>query len=114
MGERQLLELAAKAAALDYHIDTLDGCPKLVADGYVWNPLIDDGAALRLANGLGLTIGQGWTSAYVDLCSGEILALMPAGGCQHEVHWEEFGGDRNAACRKAIVLCAAQIGEYMP
>lgn len=39
---------------------------------------------------------------------------MPAGGCQHEVHWEEFGGDKHAACRKAIVLCAAQIGEYMP
>lgn len=120
MNDRELLELAAKAAGLIKH-KYCDAWKAMATytlqDGYygpTWNPLKDDGDALRLANDLGLTIGQGWNSAYVDLCSGELLGLMPAGGCQHEVHWEEFGGDKHAACRKAIVLCAAQIGEYMP
>lgn len=114
MNDRELLELAAKAVGGIYD----SGTDCISMDGGIdfeqWEPLEDDGDALRLANDLGLTIGQGWTSAYVDLCSGEILGLMPHGGCQHEVHWEEFGGDRHAACRKAIVLCAAQIGRYTP
>ncbi|HHF0887614.1 TPA: hypothetical protein ACPILO_005554 [Pseudomonas aeruginosa] len=113
----KLLVLAAKAAGMPPPVDAHGVWSAWVGSpegGHWWDPLNDDGDALRLANNLGLTIGQGWTSAYVDLCTGELLGLMPAGGCQHEVHWEEFGGDKHAACRKAIVLCAAQIGEYMP
>ena len=49
--DRELLELAAKAAGRVWHWDggvlVLDDCAP--AECSAWNPLTDDGAALRLA-----------------------------------------------------------------
>jgi hypothetical protein len=107
------LELAATAAGFKSFIYRED-IGEMWCDGHgVWCPWSDDGESLRLANQIGLTIGQTFDGAYVDLCAGEILQKMPIGGCQHEVKWSEFGGDKNAACRKAVLLCAAQIGKAM-
>jgi hypothetical protein len=55
MTDRELIELAAKAASVEYgwqHIyDDYEGS---TAEKWDWNPLTDDGDALRLAVKLGL------------------------------------------------------------
>lgn len=115
MDDRELLELAAKAAGIGPVIGFEAG--KLVIGPHThcrhWNPIADDDEAFRLVNALGLTVGQSFDGAYVDLCCGEILQLMKD-GCQYEVKWSKYGGDKNAACRLAVVLCAAKIGKAMP
>ena len=58
--DRELLELAAKAAGLEF--DLLDGKPiRREPDGQpvYWNPLTDDGDALRLAVALGIAVLPG-------------------------------------------------------
>lgn len=58
MNDRELLELAAKAAGYKpwgadcegYPIFVIEGCP------IGWNPLTDDGDALRLAHALGMQL----------------------------------------------------------
>ena len=97
--DRELLELAAKAAGIDYHIDNLDGTPKLISNAYgaVWNPLCDDGAAIRLAVNLGFTVepGECWHSPYGPAFGEDVLdGVMKA-------------------TRRAIVRAAAEIGKAM-
>ncbi len=115
MDDRTLLELAARAywrqgladeeVSLRYS-ECGDGMLYLHADNqdhngqdreFLWNPLTDDGDALRLAVKLQmeLNIGaDGMTKAYAD------------GAIQG--HGEDFG-DPCAATRRAIVRAAAQI-----
>lgn len=106
-GDRELLELAAKAAGLRV-VDKSHPVSLYVENGSSfggvrWNPLTDDGDALRLAVKLGLHIEQYRTiRAY---------KLVPGGfwinGC------EPIGDDPCAATRRAIVLAAAEIGVAM-
>jgi hypothetical protein len=91
MTDRELLELAAKAYGIDHWYGkegTID-----------WNPLEDDGDALRLAVKLGLEFQYycrwGDDVEVVD-CSGELEAL---------------GSDPYRATRRAIVRAAAKLGE---
>jgi len=95
MTDRELLELAAKAAGIDTAVlsDENDG-----ASGR-WNPLEDDGDALRLAVKLFITVAveEGYTDA---------VSIWKA-------HREEHDGDPCAATRRAIVRAAAVIGEQM-
>ena len=104
MSARELLELAAKAARIDYHATLEDGT-KCIHDkrGY-WNPLADDSDALRLAVGLRLEIEFG--SNFVN---------VGKSGSNKEWHLarEEFGDDPLAATRRAIVRAAAYIGSNM-
>lgn len=105
------LKNAAFAIEHDLWTDS-DGANYLVKDGAIlrrWEPATSSHDAFELAVSLGLTIGNGYESAYVDLCCGEILQKMKH-GCQHDVQWSECNGDKFAACRKAVLLCAAQIG----
>jgi len=93
MTDRELLELAAKAAGI--RLEEWDGHGFLLADaaesrGY-WNPLTDDGDALRLAVRLNL-----W-EAVRD-------------GYQHA---DSLDTDPQAATRRAIVRAAAEIGKGM-
>ena len=94
MTDRELLELAAKAAVNK----TLLGNESFMR-GFMstWNPLEDDGAALRLAVRLGFSVepGKCWHSHY-----------GPAFG-------EDVLGDVMAATRRAIVRAAAEIGRSM-
>lgn len=94
MSDRELLELAAKAAGM-----------KSVFE--VWtpmtNPLTNDGDALRLAVKLNLQPRQG-----VNLVS----VLRPDKGWNDE-NYRDHGGDPYAATRRAIVRAAAEIGRTM-
>ena len=58
MTNREMLQLAAKAAGIDYHATLKDGT-KCIHDGRgYWNPLTDDGDALRLAVKLSISFSD--------------------------------------------------------
>jgi hypothetical protein len=100
--DRELLELAAKAAGMEIEwrkwvIDpkarTLGGCCfALVGTHTYWNPLTDDGDALRLAVAIGAHEGK----------------------CQVLINLDEVDslGPTRAICL-AIVRAAAEIGRNM-
>lgn len=120
MTDRELLELAAKAAGYvlvwgdkyqlgDDEIDCTDipyvrsGQPD---EGDVhWNPITDDGDALRLVVQCRL-----------------IFASIDDGKTQAQAAWSDASGaihtepaeDKYAATRRAIVRAAAEIGRNMP
>jgi len=104
MTDRELLELAAKAAGIRINhwvYDDLDSSPAVLETGEVWNPRDDDGDALRLAVKLRLTIYH--TSVGVS-------ASEPEGRSMLELN----GTDPDAATRRAIFRAAAEIGRQMP
>jgi hypothetical protein len=97
MTDRELLELAAKAAGLEVVT------PTMLKYGQ-WNPLSDDGDAFRLAVKLGVQI-----TIVLDGDDGDHLP-------QTMVDWatEEHMNDPYAATRRAITHAAAEIGKDMP
>lgn len=114
MTDRELLALAAKAAGLTgewWERYPGEWCLSMRGEGNSpptnWDPLIDDGDALRLAVDLKL---------MVDNCGpfSECAGFVGKGddmrriGCE-ELH-EHHGGDAYAATRRAIVRAAAAIG----
>ena len=110
MTDRELLELAAKAAGVDIEWQPC-GWAHDNETGCEWNPLTDDGDALRLAVKLGetgffrLNFGAGAVSA-------ENPAVKPLPILYACEDMEELGGA--AATRRAIVRAAAEIGRRMP
>lgn len=115
MTDRELLELAAKAAGIKYH-SYVDhelygrGINIGEVDVPLWNPLTDDGDALRLA--VKLKIGN---DCFVD---GDRLENCCA-WCNHRDvrgfhrHYEPYRDDPMEATRRAIVIVAAKIGENL-
>ena len=142
MSDRELLELAAKAAGWTgwrskhgyWNLKSPEGedstqchhwdayCPNTgkslleptFADAIAatnWNPLIDDGDALRLAVRLGLdvcidkppVVGEPYTQAIGFIGDGKEI----------EDAVELHNGDSYAATRRAIVRAAAEIGKSM-
>lgn len=112
MTDRELLELAAKAAGIkifSYQHDKINGTINGKTN-FHWNPLIDDGDAFRLAVDLGLRIRIeldpiGLTEIVVpvvDFAGSGLFALTEFHKC--------YDNDRHAATRRAIVRAAAQIG----
>ncbi len=109
MTDRELLEKAAKAAGLAVIIPAAHQ-RGLWIEGLEdeWNPLTDDGDALRLAVDLGITIYTNIRTAYV------LYGNHPINADDREITaTEEPGEDPHAATRRAIVRAAAQIGEHM-
>ena len=111
MEDRELLELAAKAAGINLpdHMNA-DGT-WVYKDPHKknWNPLTDDGDALRLAVKIGLTIECDFIDS--DTCTvsetrGEILAEEYSG-----MTGDVIGATEIAATRRAIVRAAAEIGK---
>ena len=116
--DRELLELAAKAAGLtivgsitsilnddDGWLETTDNGPDRL-----WNPLTNDGDALRLAVRLYLDINQfPATDGYV----GMIEIWRNGDGDPAHVEYVKAGDDRLIATRRAIVRAAAEIGRNM-
>jgi hypothetical protein len=98
MTDRELLELAAKAAGV-IHPEVL---AKHLASG--WNPLTDDGDALRLAVKLGGMLEITIAGPTTQVLRGDMLA--PA--------IETNLGDPCASTRRAIVRAAAEIGRERP
>ena len=102
MTDRELLELAAKAANLQIKWDdqnqtyaTCNAHGNMFDD---WNPLNDDGDAFRLAVKIGIDIG--W---WLDKNNKPCVVLI------YE-HIVDLGSDPYAATRRAIVRAAAEIG----
>jgi hypothetical protein len=104
MSDREMLELAAKAAGFqNYTIrgDTVyvkTGTAR-VDSGYYWNPLTDDGDALRLA-----------VKLNIDVCFGANYVIA-RGSVQMPI--VNNANDPYAATRRAIVRAAAAIGRNM-
>lgn len=94
--DRELLELAAKAVGLKWIEPTSDGLP--------WNPLVDDGYALRLAVKLEMNITR-----EKDCETGSIDVVVIS-HCEIRNVEETEGDDPYAATRRAIVRAAAEIG----
>ena len=108
MTDRELLELAAKAAMVEplddefgetwrvYYTDPSNGLKRYTR----WNPLTDDGDALRLAVKLNLLVD----------CQSQCARPLP-----DSIEWQEGSGpDDYANTRRAIVRAAAEIGRAMP
>ena len=102
MTDHELLELAAKAAGI--YKDALD-CEWYDPHGYVrpdWNPLTDDGDALRLA----VTLNMGISIPVFNKHRADVISF------RHPlVNAIEEGNDPYAATRRAIVRAAAKIGK---
>ena len=117
MRDREMLEFAAKAAGIGGGRQFVRGrdtpiCYRDVG-GRVWNPINDDGDALRLM-------------VKLDLSS---LVIFPSAGGKRREFWTpnsghdngnaatteaEYAADPLAATRRAIVRAAAEIGRQMP
>jgi len=100
--DRELLELAAKAAGIWNNTDPWNGLLK--QNGQYWNPLTDDGDALRLAVKLQIIVGR--YDNYVN-------ASPLHDGAKEVVIWNHNEKDPYAATRRAIVRAAAEIGKAM-
>jgi len=105
MTDRELLELAAKAAGIPLKPDFAERFDYYMADRLMWNPLTNDGDALRLAVKLGLYVcidtpqeSEPHTKAigFANNGLGTIDAI-------------EYHGDPYAATRRAITCAAAEI-----
>jgi hypothetical protein len=105
--DRELLEMAAKAAGIEIMFwsgrDIGAESPVVKPHGLAWNPLTDDGDALRLAVKLCIRIEQ--TDNYAVTWGGTVCAKQFS---------ERINDDRYAATRRAIVRAAAEIGRSMP
>lgn len=107
MTDRELLELAANAAG--YRIRVSDGGSfSIDRHGYwvSWNPLRDDGDALRLAVECNLGISIPPT---VD-CMVDVVTFK---GALVSVKERTIDGNVFATTRRAIVRAAAEIGKAM-
>ena len=104
MTDRELLELAAKAAGIELisWTNMYDACDEIGGRfitrprGEPWNPLEDDGDALRLAVKLNMRL---------DLYTGAGAQCEPQPWC-YQADYE----DKAAAVRRCIVRAAASIG----
>lgn len=109
MNDRELLELAAKAAAVaGYFVERTpeDGYPSYtcwITSGrqlILWNPLTDDGDALRLAVKLCMDI---------EINRDMVSALAPGAYAVEHIGDKDHGG----GTRRAIVRAAAEIGRSL-
>ena len=108
--DRELLEMAAEAAGIETHgwraTEPYGGyyvLPEKETGAYtLWNPLNDDGDALRLAVKLRLEIGFPTEKA--------VWAFGRTGRVCREIN----GPDPYASTRRAIVRATAEIGKEMP
>ena len=109
MTDRELLELAAKAAGVvvyswsgpDAEGDWQD--VPWTSHGW-WNPLTDDGDALRLA----VKLNMGISIPAHKTIRADVVVFTDS-----TVNVRELSGDQCTATRRAIVRAAAEIGKEM-
>lgn len=104
--DRELLKLAAKAAG-GIASDGLGGCYDMEREAK-WNPLTDDGDALRLAVQLGLLIDVRYTDPVIAQYNCVIYWLTPLKSARIELG--DLEPDPLAATRRAITRAAAELG----
>ncbi len=102
MTDKELLELAAKAAGIKDEMWLRDW----------WNPLTDDGDALRLAVKLGVIVDVRYGGEESHLEFNEVCYWVEKGR-PYKVMKFEKGIDPYAATRRAIVRAAAEIGRTL-
>lgn len=102
MTDKQLLEYAAKAAGMagDFDFENKQLDKFWVRSFGYWNPLTDDGDALRLAVKLRMVIACYKDACEIENLRGESLAY-------------EVNANPYAATRRAITRAAAEIGKEM-
>jgi hypothetical protein len=108
MSDRELLESAAKAAGMTRPVDDNGvwsawvGSPEA---GHWWNPLEDDGDALRLAIKLGICI------QFIPECDTvQVYQERSETGEPFNIHVGALG---DIETRRVIVQAAAEIGKSM-
>ena len=124
--DRELLELAAKAAGIDagwhcpadeieYQADNLAKSEGMWLKGSrspdnskYWNPLIDDGDAFRLAVKLCMEI---YSDDEATHCGSAYARVVGTGD---DYVFDPIVSDAYAATRRAIVRAAAEVGSGMP
>lgn len=126
MTDRELLELAAKAAHMNpsqwrwnefaFQRMRIDGVPECGFQGDIWNPLESDGDALRLAVDLGISLLP--YPVYAESARHSAIAKQRRKADLLRVQnptevIELYGDDPYAATRRAIVRAAAEIGKDM-
>jgi len=97
MTDRELLEMAAKAIGLTLRYNYLGGRDA----NQPWDPLDDDGDALRLAVKLDISLLGDFPQNIVVVAFDARRII------------EKYDGDKYAATRRAIVRAAAAIGSAM-
>ena len=110
--EREMLELAAKAAGIEIEtgIYFYDAGFKVTGTATYWNPILSDADALRLAVKLHINIEH--LRPLTTMEFNEVVASpYGRGDC---VSIELTKGDPYAATRRAITRAAAEIGRAMP
>ena len=106
MTDREMLELAAKACGLD------GLCFDRASRDWPWNPLADDGDALRLA--VKLMIRVSVNRAFRLSIPGSVTVEYPdRDGVYFALGEAVTNGDPYAATRRATVRAAAEIGRQM-
>lgn len=103
--DKELLELAAKAAGIEIQDERIwvDAKETMGGSWEKWNPLTDDGDALRLAVKLRMVIDCVLGAEYVEyFLNGHIQYINI-----------DITDDPYAATRRAIVRAAASIGEKL-
>jgi hypothetical protein len=112
VSDRELLELAAKAAGIGGGWEWPRGAKAATfyrdASGKAWNPLTDGDDALRLALTLNLTIRVLEKCVFVETNPETLL-----GQSQYSALEMYVNGDKYAATCRAIVCVAAAIAEQM-
>ena len=96
MTDRELLELAAKAAGYEL-ADTKPDYPLWVEGVGLWNPLTDDGNAFRLAVRLGMIVREGQAQC------GDVWCIEPPSP----------NSDPFAETRRAVVRAAAEMAKTL-
>ena len=112
MTDRELLELAAKAAGhrIYWHVNDMHKHGRFLLvdedakrhDWKHWNPLRDDGDALRLA-----------VKLQIDIKQYEYYVVAWFDGGYSGTGKIPYEGDPYASTRKAIVMAAAKLGESL-
>lgn len=136
MNDRELLEMAAKAAGVFLTRELFDATctspwtsdmePRYDAETgsmrgqrewydregelagweeFIWNPLTDDGDALRLAVKLNIDVG------FTTLPDGPVVEALCSWADKPRCDSQDLGKDPHAATRRAIVRAAASMVE---
>lgn len=118
--DRELLELAAKAAG--YSVDFSNSMSMACSDGVYfthnadtnrwWNPLLDDGDALRLALECQMIVDMRYSKrdSYWAI---EVNYWLPLKHGEAASKIAEYSANKQEATRRAIVRSAAEIGKAM-
>lgn len=103
MDDKELLVMAAKAAGIEI-VQWQDDCPRVMSGFPIpWNPLANDGDALRLACQLQLDLVLGHNGAAVTMAGKRMI----------EESCHQDSGENLACTRRVIVRAAAEIGRAM-